>query len=531
MRRHLRNCCAASVLLVLSFGAAAWAQKPRGILKLYSWDSPPSVSILDGPNPIGQRTMAGVFNNLVMFDQHVKQNSLGSIVADLATGWSWGEDGKELTFKLRSGVKWHDGKPFIAKDVVCTWDLLLEKSSDRLRGNPLKYWYTNLEQVTANSDFEVTFYLKRPQPAFLTLLADGFSVIYPCHVAAAQMRQHPIGTGPFKFVEFKPNEYIKWTRNPDYWKPGLPYLDGVEFTIIKNMSTATLAFVVGKLDMTFPYSLSVPLMRDVQGQAPQAMCEMAPFGGVNTHLLVNRAKPPFDNPELRRALALSLDRKAFIDILSEGQGGIGGVLQPQPFGLWGMPPEMLRELPGYDPDVQKNRAQARQIIEKLGYGPDKRLAIKVSTRDLPTFREPAVLLIDQLKEIHVDGELEVIDTTVYYPRIQRKDFTVALNNQTSGPDPDRVFQLFYQCGANLNWDGYCSAQIDKIIDEQSIEGDEGRRKQLVWAIEKQLAEDGARPIIFYTRQGTCWQPYVKGLTIMVNSLFNGNRMEDVWLDR
>jgi len=181
--------------------------------------------------------------------------------------------------------------------------------------------------------------------------------------------------------------------------------------------------------------------------------------------------------------------------------------------------------------VQKNRAQARQIIEKLGYGPDKRLAIKVSTRDLPTFREPAVLLIDQLKEIHVDGELEVIDTTVYYPRIQRKDFTVALNNQTSGPDPDRVFQLFYQCGANLNWDGYCSAQIDKIIDEQSIEGDEGRRKQLVWAIEKQLAEDGARPIIFYTRQGTCWQPYVKGLTIMVNSLFNGNRMEDVWLDR
>ena len=121
MRRHLRNCCAASVLWVLSFGAAAWAQKPGGILKLYSWDSPPSVSILDGPNPIGQRTMAGVFNNLVMFDQHVKQNSLGSIVADLATGWSWGEDGKELTFKLRSGVKWHDGKPFIAKDVVCTW--------------------------------------------------------------------------------------------------------------------------------------------------------------------------------------------------------------------------------------------------------------------------------------------------------------------------------------------------------------------------------------------------------------------------
>src|SRR5205807_3858695 len=101
--------------------------------------------------------------------------------------------------------------------------------------------------------------------------------------------------------------------------------------------------------------------------------EMAPWGGVNTHLLVNRGQPPFDSPDLRRAMALSLERQAFIDILSEGQGGIGGVLQPPPFGLWGMPPEMLRELPGYDPDVRKNRAQAREIMEKLGYRPEKRL--------------------------------------------------------------------------------------------------------------------------------------------------------------
>jgi len=269
----------------------------------------------------------------------------------------------------------------------------------------------------------------------------------------------------------------------------------------------------------------------VRSQMPDAICELTPDGGVYSHLIVNRDKPPFDNLELRHAMALSLERKAFIDILSEGQGGIGGVLQPQPYGLWGMPPDMLKELPGYDPDVQENRAQARQIMEKLGYRPDNRLKIKVSTRDLPIFRDPAVLLIDQLKEVYVDGELEVIDTTVYYPKIQRKDFTVGLNNQTSGPDPDRPLQLFYQCGANTNWDGYCSPEVDKLIEQQSMETDEGRRKQLVWTIEKKLAEDGARPIIFYTRQGTCWHPHVKGLTIMVNSLFNGNRLEDVWLDR
>ncbi len=344
------------------------------------------------------------------------------------------------------------------------------------------------------------------------------------------MRQHPIGTGPFKFVEFKPNEYIKVTRNPDYWKPGRPYLDGIEYTIIRNLSTAVLAFVAGKFDLSWPYSLSVPLVRDVKSQAPQALCEMT-AGSANRHLLVNRDKPPFDNPELRRAMALSLDRKAFIDIISEGQGDIGGVLQPPPGGLWGMPPDMLKELPGYDPDVPKNRAQARRIMERLGYGPDKRLKIKVSTRDLPAYRDPAVILIDQLKEIYIDGELETIDTTVYFPKIQRKDFTVSLNLQTSGPDPDRTLELFYACGASLNWDGYCSREVDRMIDQQSIETEEGRRKQLLWAIERKLAEDGARPIIFYSRGGTCWQPYVKGLTVMVTSAFNGNRFEDVWLDR
>src|SRR6266852_3371316 len=371
-RRHLVAGFGALLAAIAAAGAPATAQKSGGILKMFSPDSPASMSILEETTAFSQRPMMAVFNNLVIYDQSVKQNSLASIVPDLATGWSWNEDGTELTLPLRQGVRWHDGKPFTAKDVQCTWDLLLEKSTDRLRGNPIKAWYRHLDRVTTNGDFEVTFHLKRPQPAFPMLLADGFAVIYPCHVTAAQMRQHPVGTGPFKFVEFKPNEHVKVTRNPDYWKPGRPYLDGIEYTIIRNLSTATLAFVAGKLDMTFPYSLSVPLLKDVKNQAPQAICELAP-GGINRNLIVNRDVPPFDSPDLRRAMALSLDRKAFIDIISEGKGDVGGVMQPPPEGLWGMPPDILKTLPGYDPDVAKNRAEARRIMQKLGYGQDNRI--------------------------------------------------------------------------------------------------------------------------------------------------------------
>ena len=235
MRRQLHWIIAAGALLsAFATAGPAWAQKQGGILKIGHFDSPASMSLLEESTVAVNRPMMGVFNNLVMFDQHVPQNSLRSIVPDLAMSWAWNEEGTELTLPLRQGVEWHDGKPFTAEDVKCTWGLLTGKSSEKLRLNPRKSWYRNLAEVTANGDYEVTFHLKRPQPAFPMLLANGFAPIYPCHVLAREMRTHPIGTGPFKFVEFKPNESIKVTRNPDYWKKDRPYLDGIEWTIIKN---------------------------------------------------------------------------------------------------------------------------------------------------------------------------------------------------------------------------------------------------------------------------------------------------------
>jgi peptide/nickel transport system substrate-binding protein len=333
MKSILRAAVVASALIAaMSAVGTASAQKQGGILRMYTPDSPASMSILEEATVFAQGPMMGVFNNLVMFDQHVKQNSLASVVPDLATGWSWNEEGTALTFPLRQGVKWHDGKPFTAQDVKCTWDLISGTSSDKLRINPRKSWYRNLEQVTTSGDYEVTFHLKQPQSAFLTTLASGYAPIYPCHVPARDMRSHPIGTGPFKFVEFKPNEYIKVTRNADYWKPGRPYLDGVEYSIIKSLSTATLAFTTGKFDMTFPYGLTVALRKNIESQMPEAICEQSP-GNINRNLIVNRDKPPFDNPHLRRAMAMSLDRKAFVDIISEGEGEISGVMQPPPGGI------------------------------------------------------------------------------------------------------------------------------------------------------------------------------------------------------
>ena len=176
---------------------------------------------------------------------------------------------------------------------------------------------TTSSAVTTNGDYEVTFHLKRPQPSLLSMLATGWTPIYPCHVSPAQMRQHPIGTGPFKFVEFKPNQSITVARNPDYWKPGRPYLDGIEYTIIPDVSTRLLSFLAGNEDAYF--GVTMPQLKDVKSQLPQAICDMFVCQCRAQHADQPRRRA-VRQPELRRAISLTIDRQAFVDIIADGQG-------------------------------------------------------------------------------------------------------------------------------------------------------------------------------------------------------------------
>ena len=509
---------------------SAWAQPADNILRILHRDSPGSLSIHEETSNSAITPIMGVFNNLVMYDQHVAQNSAESIVPDLGRSWTWDPSGTRLTFRLQSGVKWHDGKPFTSADVKCTWDRLIGKSTDKLRFNVRESWYTNLSDVTTDGDLSVTFHLKRPQASFLAFLASGYSPVYPCHVPAADMRSKPVGTGPFRFVEYKRNEYIRLTRNPDYWKPGLPKLDGVEFTIIPNRSTAVLSFVAGKFDMTFPYEVTIPLLKDITTAAPAARCEIA-ANNVSTNLLVNRTLAPFDKPEIHRAMALAINRQPFIDIISEGKSAIGGALLPPPEGVWGIPAGMMNDLPGYG-DPAAGLAEAQQIMKTLGYGPGNPLRVKIAARNVAAHRDPAVILIEQLSRIYIEGEMELIESAVWPSRLAKRDYSIALNlTGSGGDDPDIVLYDGYYCSSNRNFGGYCNKAIDALIDQQSAESDIIKRKRMVLDIDRRLQQDNARPIIFQARSATCIQPWVKNMTIMVNSMYNGWRFEDVSIER
>jgi peptide/nickel transport system substrate-binding protein len=171
-------------------------------------------------------------------------------------------------------------------------------------------------------------------------------------------------------------------------------------------------------------------------------------------------------------------------------------------------------------------------MQKAGYGPDKRLPIKISTRNLAVYRDPAAILIDQLKEIGIDGELDAIETAQWVPKLMRKDYTVGLNVLgTAVDDPDVAFYQNFVCSSKRNYMGYCDKEFDRMVDRQSMEPDPAKRKKLAWEVDYKMQQDLARPVIYHLRAATCWQPEVKGLTMMTNSQYNGWRFEDVWLDR
>src|SRR5258708_11186009 len=183
---------AAGIFVAFVMAAApSYAQKQAGTLKISNRDNPPSASIHEESTISVNQPFMAVFNNLVLFDPNEKVNSPDHIVPDLAESWAWNDDKTKLTFKLRQGVKWHDGKPFTSADVKCTWDAVMGKGDEKLdivRKSPRKIWNINLDDVTTNAHSEVTFNLGRPQPSLLTMLAASYSPVYSCPVPRPDIR-------------------------------------------------------------------------------------------------------------------------------------------------------------------------------------------------------------------------------------------------------------------------------------------------------------------------------------------------------
>src|SRR2546426_3869997 len=269
--------------------ATAQAPKPGGTVNVMLREDLPQGFAVDETSTYSTSFPSlPCFNNLVFFDQAKPTESLDTIVGDLAEKWSWQDNYKNLVFFLRKDVKWHDGKPFTSKDVKFTFDVLREApdAPAKLRINPRKDWYANVEAIEAPDPYTVVFHLKRPQPSLLMMFASGYTPIYAAHVPPASYRTGCIGTGPFKVKEWRKGEFVELVRNPDYFVKGRPYLAGLRYLIIGERGTATAALQAGRVDTAFPGQTPKPIAERLRKAVPQLV--MTPVNtSVIDHLVVN----------------------------------------------------------------------------------------------------------------------------------------------------------------------------------------------------------------------------------------------------
>lgn len=517
-------------LLALVLGATSVpAQKRGGVLNAVHRGNPPSLSIHQEATISTVWPVMPIYNNLVLHDPFEPVESFETIQPELASAWFWSQDGRQLTFQLRRGVVWHDGEAFTAADVKDTFDIVRGASDKRMRLNPRQLWYANVEEITTNGDYEVTFHLKRPQPALLALLASGYSPIHPEHIPPNDLRTKAVGTGPFRLAEFLPDQSMRLERNPDYWVSDRPYLDAINYVIIRSRASRTAALQAGQVDIAFPGETTVAI-RDTLRDAVPEMVFHTVAQSVHDNIVVNTNEPPFNNLKLRQAVNLALDRQAMIDSVHQGGAVPGGANVPAPYGVYGLTPEQLQDVPGYG-DPEANREQARRLLAEEGYGPGNPLEVTVSTRAIAIYVDTAAWVIDQLKRVGIDGTLEQVETGNWHAKVARRDFQLAVNLTGVGPfDPDANFYENYACGSQRNYSDYCNEEVMALFEAQSQEVDAAKRLRMVREIDIRLQQEVARPVLAHRLDYYAHWPHVKGL-VPHNSIYNYGRMQEVWLDR
>jgi len=519
------------VLAASSAWAASTAPKYGGVLNAMHREDPPSLSIHEEATISTVWPIMPCYNNLVIFDPFKPQESPSTIVGELAERWEWRDGSKTLVFSLRRGVRWHDGRPFTSRDVKYTFDLVREAPgmSARLRLNPRKLWYAQVQAIDAPDPSTVIFRLKRPQPALLMMLASGYSPIYPAPIPPAEWRTRCVGTGPFKLKEYRPGELVELVRNPDYFIKGRPYLDGIRFIIIKERGTRMAALQTGRLDVMMPQEGTRTAADQLKKAVPSLVFVVA-GQNINDNILVNFKRPPFTDARIRRAVSLAIDRRGYVQAVRQGGAIVGASMQPRPWGVWGLGPKDLAGLPGSG-DPAKQKAEARQLLAEAGYGPGKPLRIVVSTRAIALYVDMATYVIDQFKRIGVDGTLEQVESAVWFAKLARGEYELGANLTGIGADdPDANFYENFACGSQRNYSQYCNPEVDRLIDAQSQELDPAKRRGLAADIQRRLEADGARPVLAWDLDYYAVWPYVHNL-VPHNSVYSYARLQEVWLDR
>jgi peptide/nickel transport system substrate-binding protein len=475
------------VLLALP-GAAPLAQqdKPRhgGVLTWFDYGDPGRLDVHAESPLVVQQATAGIWSGLVHYDP----DDPAKIAPDLAEKWTASPDGKTYTFTLRKGVKFHDGQPLTSADVKASFDRILSPDFKSPKcGAALKPMVAGVEAVDAST---VQFRLKFAAAPFLGTVASAW-----CRVAAKHILEKygdlnraeaQIGTGPFKLKKYDRGSVIEWERNKDYFLPGLPYLDGVKQYILVGGPTQVAAAKAGRVML---WDAWPPMKKTQADEVQRARGNEVTItqNSINTLfvLYMNSKKPPFDNPDLRRAVFLGIDRQDLVAKGLEGAGVPCALLDPKLVGDFALPLDEVQKMPGCRTPKDQDIAEAKRLVAK--HHPNG-LDIEVAVRQVGNYVDRAQLVIAQLKNIGLRGTLKTYESAAGYAVFGKGDFQIIASQDRSmdTPDPESLFSVVYASQAGSNYGRYADPKVDELSERALRETSHDKRKQIYWELQRHI---------------------------------------------
>ncbi len=462
------------------------------------------------------------YSNLLKIDtQHYPK-----IIGDLAESWTVAPDAKTYTFKLHAGVKFHDGSPFSAEDIKATYD--------RIRNPPQgvvsvrRGLLADVDAIETPDPLTVVFHLKEPNRALVYAFANPFNCVY----SAAKLKENSLypvrnvmGTGPFRFVEHVGGSHWAGERFKDYFKPDLPYLDGFRAQFTQGAALIN-ALQGGQIMADFRSVTTADRDRLVAALGDKITVQESPWLNV---LLVtfNVKKPPFNDPRVRRALSLAIDRWKAADVLprSSIMRYVGAYLRPG--SEFAAREEDLVKMPGFSRNIEAARAEAKRLLAEAGV---PNLKVRLINRTISNLFTPAgIYIIDQWRQIGVETEHVQANDTLYNNSMNDGTFDVALDFQG-----DSVDEPTYQLARHLSFDlssnrgKYTDRALDELFERQKDLTDPKDRYTAVRAFEQRMLDESYTVPLLWWQRIVVMRSNIKGWGMSPSHLI-GQDLETVWL--
>jgi peptide/nickel transport system substrate-binding protein len=469
-----------------------------------------------------------IYNNLVRKDI---PSGFKSIIPDLAERWEVSSDGKAYTFFLRNGVKWHDGSPFTADDVMATFERFITPPSGTTI--TVRSQVDMLQKVEKVDAMTVRMLMSRPASYFLEVLTTTAMIVYPKKALDENngdlRKVIAPGTGAFMFKDHKSGEKWTFVKNPNYWDPELPYVDTIEMLHTPQLTDRGTAVLTNQADMT--WNASVDTWREGETRKNDLAVALIPNPGAHT-VHINNTKKPLDDKRVRRAISLAVSRqniyKAYQDQEPIFLGRWMNTASPHSQTI-----DAIEKLPGYRTDKAADVAEAKKLMADAGvangFGP-----IELVSATAPWAAEiMAPAFAEELKRnLNISTNIRLVERGLLIEDYKNGTFDLLVETQFFSPvmDYTPAWNLYFKTGASQNWSRYSSPEFDKLLDDINNTADNAKLDDLFKRGFDMLDQDAPFFVTGFTAHSPMWRNNVKGLALDKRVHVEWGRNETAWLD-